>query len=156
MRDNFVLGTAGLALAAGYYALAVTIPSSLLDDAVGPSGLPRIYGSMLAALSVALVLTAVIARTRGEASKSEGSREPVILWRLGGMLAIGIAYVVIAPLLGYVLSITALISASTVCQGGRLTGRTALVALGGALVLWVLFVMVLGIPQPAGLWPSLA
>ena len=33
--------------------------------------------------------------------------------------------------------------------------QVVVIALGGAVVFWLLFVVLLGIPQPAGLWPSL-
>ena len=48
-----------------------------------------------------------------------------------------------------------LIAATTYYQGGGLNGRVALVALSGALFFWVLFVAVLGIPHPPGIWPAL-
>ena len=36
-----------------------------------------------------------------------------------------------------------------------MNGRVALVALSGAVFFWILFVAVLGIPHPPGIWPSL-
>lgn len=77
------------------------------------------------------------------------------MWRVAGMLAIGVTYVAVVPWLGYVLSITGLIVATTYNQGGGFDRRVAIVALSGALFFWLLFVVLLGIPHPAGFWPSL-
>ena len=71
------------------------------------------------------------------------------------MLLIGILYLAAVPWLGYILALTGLIAATTYYQGGGLNARVALVALSGALFFWVLFVAVLGIPHPPGIWPSL-
>ena len=53
------------------------------------------------------------------------------------------------------LSLAALIMATTYYQGGAWNRQVAAVAVSGAVVFWLLFVMLLGIPQPAGFWPSL-
>jgi hypothetical protein len=71
------------------------------------------------------------------------------------MLVIGILYLAVVPWLGYVLSLAGLIAATTYYQGGGVNARVALVSLSGAIVFWVLFVAVLGIPHPPGIWPSL-
>ena len=75
--------------------------------------------------------------------------------RAAGMLVIGVIYLAVVPWLGYVVALAGLIAATTYYQGGGLNGRVALVALSGALFFWVLFVAVLGIPHPPGIWPSL-
>jgi hypothetical protein len=69
-------------------------------------------------------------------------------------LAIGVAYLVSVPWLGYPLAIAGLILATTSAQGGGVGRRTAVVAACGAVILWLLFVVLLGIPQPPGVWPS--
>ena len=72
-----------------------------------------------------------------------------------GMLVIGIVYLAVVPWTGYILALAGLIAATTYYQGGGLSGRVALVALSGAVFFWILFVAVLGIPHPPGIWPSL-
>jgi putative tricarboxylic transport membrane protein len=69
------------------------------------------------------------------------------------MLLIGIVYIVLAPWLGYLLSIAGLIFATTYYQGGTVGRPAALVALCGGVFFWVLFVAFMGIAQPAGLFP---
>ena len=71
------------------------------------------------------------------------------------MLAIGIIYIVVVPWLGYLLSLAGLIFATTYYQGGAVNRQVAIVALSGAVFCWALFVLLMGIAQPPGLWPSL-
>jgi hypothetical protein len=52
-------------------------------------------------------------------------------------------------------SLAALIAATTYYQGGGMNRRVASVSVSGALLFWLLFVAILGIQHPAGLWPSL-
>ena len=76
-------------------------------------------------------------------------------WRVVGMLGIGVGYIVVVPWLGYVPSLAGLIVATTYCQGGAANRRGAVVAVSGAVFFWLLFVVLLRIPQPQGFWPSL-
>ena len=70
-------------------------------------------------------------------------------------LGIGIIYIVAAPWLGYLVSIAALILATTYYQGGTINRYVAVVAISGAVFFWLLFVVLMRIPQPPGWWPSL-
>jgi putative tricarboxylic transport membrane protein len=155
---DLLFGIATLVVAAVYYGLAVTIPQSDLADPVGPQGLPRVYALLLAALS--LILIARSLRSRRPASENlepSGSRIPDPRsrpLRVIGMLLIGVAYIIVLPWLGYLLSVAALITATIYFQGGVINGRSILVALSGAVCLWLLFIWLLRIQYPAGLWPS--
>jgi len=70
------------------------------------------------------------------------------------MLLIGIAYILVLPWLGYFLSIAALITVTIYFQGGSINLRGILVALSGAALFWLLFIWLLRIQYPAGIWPS--
>jgi hypothetical protein len=70
------------------------------------------------------------------------------------MLLIGVAYIIVLPWLGYLLSVAALITATIYFPGGSINGRSILVALSGAAIFWLLFIWLLRIQYPAGLWPS--
>jgi putative tricarboxylic transport membrane protein len=157
---DLVFGSATLVLAAIYYALTITIPQSDLADPIGPQGLPKTYAVVLAALSIFLIARSIkrpanLERTNLE-STDPGSRipNPGRVPRVAGMLLIGVAYMVVLPWLGYLLSVAALIVATTYFQGGSINRRSILVAISGALCLWVLFIWLLRIQYPAGLWPS--
>jgi len=183
-----------LALAIGYYLLAVQIPESQLADAVGPQGLPRIYAYVLGGLSLVLIARARRASSTEPISPPRSGRlkparpgppegghyvqeesalevqeetapEPGVqspeprgrsqVFRAFGVIVIGAVYIVTVPWLGYLVSLAALIAATTYYQGGGLNRRVAIVSVSGALLFWLLFVAILGIQHPAGLWPSL-
>ncbi len=153
---DLVFGSMTLALAAVYYALTVTIPHSDLTDPIGPQGLPKTYAFVLAALSIVLIARSIKRRANLEPANLEpripDPRSPIP--RVAGMLLIGVAYILVLPWLGYLLSVAALIAATTYFQGGSLNGRSILVAISGAVCFWVLFIWLLRIQYPAGLWPS--
>jgi hypothetical protein len=70
-----------------------------------------------------------------------------------GMIAMGVVYIVVAPWVGYLLSIAGLILATTYYQGGTIGRQAAIVALGGGVFFWLLFVVLMGIAQPPGFFP---
>lgn len=159
-RRELVLGSATLAIAAIYYLLAIRIPQSDIADVIGAQGLPKTYASLLAGLSIILILRALAARRRAAPPATPPATpkpglQPGVAWRMFGMLMNGVIYILVVPWLGYILSIAALIAATVYYQGGELNRRAAAVAMGGALFLWLLFVRLLHIAHPAGIWPSL-
>jgi len=154
---DLLFGTTTLVVAAVYYGLAVAIPRSDLADPVGPQGLPRVYAVLLAALSLILIARSLRPSATNPASSNSESRVPNPgqgIPRVIGMLLIGVAYILVLPWLGYLLSVAALITATIYFQGGSINGRSILVALSGAAFFWLLFIWLLRIQYPAGLWPS--
>ena len=151
LNAELMFGVVALAAAAAYYAAARAIPSSLLDDVVGSGGLPKTYGLALAVLAVAQIARALASRRT-----AAGSAGAVMLShrKTFGTLALGLGYGALLPWLGYAGSIAVLIAATAAYQGAGFNRRVALVAVGGAAFLWALFVWLLGIPQPAGVWTS--
>ncbi len=129
---------------------------------IGAQGLPKTYAALLAGLSIILIVRSVVARRIATASAPDatpGTPKPGlqrgVAWRVFGMLMNGVIYILVVPWLGYILSIAALIAATVYYQGGELNRRAAAVAIGGAVLLWLLFVRLLHIAHPAGIWPSL-
>ena len=166
MNRDLAFGGTALALSVGYYWMATAIPRSQLADAVGPQGLPRAYAVLLGLLSLLLIVRAFC--SRAQPGSASGSRPPVSpprssalsapssLWRVAGMLAIGIVYILTAPWLGYLLSIAALILATTYFQGGTINRQVTVVAVSGGIVLWLLFVILMRVAQPSGWWLPLS
>ena len=170
---DLAFGIAALTLSVVYYRMTVAIPETQLADAIGPQGLPTIYAALLATLSLILIVRSVrIGKLEPKAAvlsaadkmtelkaESPGASEPAVRrrvwWRVVGMLGIGVGYIVVVPWLGYVPSLAGLIVAATYCQGGAVNRRGAAVAVSGAVFFWLLFVVLLRIPQPQGFWPSL-
>jgi hypothetical protein len=154
---DLLFGIATFVVAVVYYVLAAAIPQSDLADPVGPQGLPRVYALVLAALSLTLIARSLWRPGGNPKSSNPESRVPNPgsgIPRVIGMLLIGVAYIIVLPWLGYLLSVAALITATIYFQGGVINGRSILVALSGAVCLWLLFIWLLRIQYPAGLWPS--
>jgi hypothetical protein len=154
---DLLFGSATLVVAIVYYGLAATIPQSDLADPVGPQGLPRVYAVLLAALSLTLIVRSLprsAPRAESSTPESQIPNPGTGIPRVIGLLLIGVAYIIVLPWLGYLLSVAALITATIYFQGGVINGRSILVALSGAVCLWLLFIWLLRIQYPAGLWPS--
>jgi hypothetical protein len=152
LNAELAFGVVALAAAAAYYAAARAIPASLLDDVVGSGGLPKTYGLALAVLALVQIARALVSNQRPAARSAAG---PTLSHgKTIGTLALGLGYGAVLPWLGYAGSIALLIAATAAYQGAGLNRRVALVAAVGAAFLWALFVWLLGIPQPAGVWAS--
>jgi hypothetical protein len=165
MNRDLWLGVIGLVLAGGYYLMAADVPESLLADAVGPAGLPKIYAVVLAGLSAMLVIRSLVGRgftlrqpRRLRRAESRGEGPPYVrreAARAAGLLAFGVIYIAIVEVVGYVVAIALLIAATTWYQGGVFKPRILLVAAGGAVLFWLMFVRLLGVQHPPGIWESL-
>ena len=159
MNRDLALGGTTLAASAAYYWMAAAIPESQLADAIGPQGLPKTYAVLLAGLSLVLIARSLGTRRSNRESRIANRESRIVnresripLWRVAGMLAMGVSYILVAPWLGYLLSIAALILATTYYQGGALNRQVAVVAISGGIFFWLLFVVMMGIAQPAGWW----
>lgn len=146
-----------LVLAVVAYYGATGIGTSFMSDPVGPAALPKALAVALGVFSLLLILQslATLRKRRAEAP-SKVSEKP---WRRHlpalGMLAIGIGYVVIAESVGYMVGIALLLLAVILYQGASWTWRPPAIALAGAVFFWLLFVRLLGIGQPEGIWRRL-
>jgi putative tricarboxylic transport membrane protein len=167
MWRDLIGGVAAIVIGGGYLVMALGLRESALADAVGPAGFPKALAFAMLALGLVLCAQALwAARTRRAAAlvrpaPAERPLEENIdaeagdigvagLVRAAGMLALGIGYLVVVPYLGYVPSIALLIVAAAVYQGTVLSWRVVAVGIGGAIVYWLVFVWLLGIPLPAG------
>ena len=159
-RRELILGCGTLAIALVYYLFAVRIPASDIADVIGPQGLPKTYAVVLAGLSIILIARSLAARraiveTDPLTATVQTEVRRTITWRVVGMLMSGVVYIAIVPWLGYMVSLAGLIAATIYFQGGSLNRRSAAVAVGGAVLFWLLFVRILHVAHPAGIWPSL-
>jgi hypothetical protein len=150
---DLVGGAAAVLIGAVDRFYAYQIRTSALDDTLGPGGMPRSYGWLLVGLGLVLCLQAAVSRTAraARAIKDEWSGEGRrVLWA-AGLLAIGIAYLLVVEALGYLVSIALLLIGVALYQGAAAGWRLPLIGIGGALFLWALFVLVLGVSMPRGL-----
>jgi putative tricarboxylic transport membrane protein len=145
MRKDLVSSAILLVVAGFYYLAATGIPTSTLEDEVGPRGLPVVLAVLLAMVAIVIGTRALVtAPVNGEASKDAEAPWPRAL----GMWIIGAAYIPVADFLGYWLALLLLIGVVAVYEGMRFSWRTAIVALGGATFFWLLFDVLLGVRVP--------
>ncbi len=169
MPRNLIGGLATVAIGLAYLVLALGIRTSALADSVGPAGFPKVLAYALIGLGVVLCAQSLFAiRARRGAAFAAGAPAAADLdaereshdslrgvLRAAGMLGLGIAYLLIIRSVGYVVSVALLMVASALYLGIPLSWRVFAIGAAGALVYWLLFVWVLGIPQPPGLFGRL-
>jgi putative tricarboxylic transport membrane protein len=141
LNRDFVAGCILLVFSVIYYLAAAAIPASRLADSVGPGGMPKAYGVALG--------------VRSGRNGPTARRDLHAALRAAVMLGIGVAYVILLPLIGYILSIALLIGATAWYQERARPRWVVPTAIIGAGALWIVFVEVLQIAQPAGFWSSL-
>ncbi|MBM3524516.1 MAG: tripartite tricarboxylate transporter TctB family protein [Alphaproteobacteria bacterium] len=142
MSRDLVCAAAALVLAGLYWREADAIPRSLLSDAVGAEGLPKL---LAVALATCAVLLAVRAVRRRDGGRLRAWRDHA---RSLGVIALGAAYVGLAPLLGYSLALALLIAATIVYFGARAPVPIAATAVLGAGALWLIFAKLLSVAMP--------
>jgi putative tricarboxylic transport membrane protein len=150
VRRDLVCAALGLALAVAYYAAADALPRSLLADGVGADGVPKLLAAALAVLSVALGARAVFAGAAAAPGRSDSGRLRHL--RALGVAALGAAFVVLAPALGYPLALALLLLAATFYYGAAPSLRVVIYAAATAAALWLVFARGLGVAMPAGVF----
>lgn len=153
-RDTWI-GLVMLLVAAVYWHEADKIRISPLDGPVGASGLPKSLAYALGVLAVILIIRSLAVtlaerRTRPHAEAEATSIDWQAHRRALGMLAIGVGYLLLVTWLGYIITVAALLLAVSLYIGAALTLRTVLIAVGGGILYYLLFVQFLGIPLPPG------
>ena len=148
-------GLASIVIGAVYLYFAYHLRVSALDDSMGPGGVPRIYGWLLVALGLVLTVQALVSSSRsrfaGAPAKGEWDGQGRKIAWAAGLLLIGIVYLFVVETLGYLISIALLLLVAASYLGGRPGLRLLAIGVGGAVLLWTLFVVVLGVSMPAGL-----
>jgi putative tricarboxylic transport membrane protein len=158
MRRDWIAGVVLLALAAGYYRMAVSIPRSQLSDVVGASSFPVLLSAALATLSVILILVGVFRKAptvSAEESAKKAAGEVHGFVRAGGTLAIGVAFLMVLPYAGYIVAVAALLAAMVLYLHEPWSARVAIIAAAGGIFFWLMFRGLFAIPVPRGLWPAL-
>jgi putative tricarboxylic transport membrane protein len=146
-----------LALAGLYWVGADRIRVSRLEGVVGAQAVPKGLAISLAILSV-LLIAQDLWRGRRAAATADGvdadSGSHAHL-RAAGMLLIGAGYLVVVGTIGYLPAIALLVLATARYMGQPWSAPLVAVAVGGALLYDLIFVWLLGIPLPPGIWPGL-
>jgi hypothetical protein len=148
-------GVVLLALAAAYHIATRQIPHSSLSDEVGADGLPHLLTALLAPLGALIALRGLIAGRAAARTPARAAPTPAdddahqsTLRRAFGFLALGVGYMLVAPLVGYAAAAALLIGSVALYEGMAPSWRLAAVACAGGLLFWLLFVVLLGVEQP--------
>jgi putative tricarboxylic transport membrane protein len=165
------IGLVMLGAAVAYWYGADGIPISPLDGAVNAAAMPKALAYALGALSLLLIVRALsveVMAQRAAASAGVDAAPAAPLptpeqlakrrhahLRAAGMLAFGVAYLLVLYLLGYLISAALLIIGVAIYNGAKPDWRLGLTALGLAIGFHVVFVVLLGIPLPPGLLAGL-
>jgi preprotein translocase subunit SecG len=160
MIAGFVL----LVLSGVYWMGSNMIAQSSMSGSVGADGLPKLLAIVLAVLSVILIIQSIVMRRLTVASQ-----DPVLAEEDGGepeftrrghilaavLLVITIVYSLLLPYAGYAVSIGFLLLAVALFYGRRPSlGLFAFVSIG-AFCFHSIFVSLLGVRMPVGIWPGL-
>jgi putative tricarboxylic transport membrane protein len=155
LTRDFVGGVATIVIGAVYLYFAYQLRVSALDDSMGPSGLPRIYGWLLVGLGAVLIIQGVFARrlaapAGAEPVKGEWEGQGRKIAYAFGLLVIAMGYIFIVESVGYLMSIGLLIITTALYLGAGFSGRLIGIGLFGAVFLYAMFVTLLGVRMPAG------
>lgn len=141
---------AAIIIGAVYYYLALQIRETSLADTVGPAGVPKGFAFIMIGLGLALIVQSLVMRHGEPLITAHWNEDRRRMLRAGGLLLIGVLYLLIVPLLGYLLTIAFLVMAVAAYQGAPVSLKLMGIGLGGALALWTTFVWLLRIPMPVG------
>ena len=157
-----------MVVAVVFWVGADAIPTSPLEGQVGAAGFPKLLAISLGGLALIRIAQTLLTARRaggrsspaaGAAVVDDGRSSEYAAWRQHGravgMLGIGIGYILLLPILGYVLSVALLIAAVALYNRRRPSLGLAAIAIIGAGLLYVVFVRLLQIPLPAGIWSEL-
>ena len=154
---NLAGGLLSLVLGSVYLYFAYGIHKSALADTMGAGGVPRLYGWLMIGLSILLICQAVWAYLRSDAKISwneEWQGQGMKTIKAAGLLCFGIVYLLIVDILGYLLSIVLLLFGVAWYRGAPFGLRVIVTSIGGAIFIWAIFVLVLGVHMPPGILKS--
>ncbi len=115
---------------------------------VGPHVFPTVLALLLGIVGASLALRALLSKRIIEAKTGDAHINEATPLRAFGLLGIGALYIPAALLLGYVPALFLLIASIAVYEKAKLSWRMAVIAMAGAALFWLLFVVFLGVGQP--------
>ncbi len=154
MRKDLIASALLLLIAGGYYLASLDIPSSTLEDEVGPTGLPNVLTVVMMFLALCIGARALIMKPQSveAAPKPDEKKIGEAPWlHAMGMLLLVASYIPLAEIVGYFLALFVIISGVAMYEGLKPSPKLFLVAVCGAGFFWLLFVQLLGVRQPAGM-----
>jgi putative tricarboxylic transport membrane protein len=155
---DFYLGVGAIALSGAWLYVASGIQESMLSDATGAGGIPRVLGYLMAVLGLLLCLRSVSFKTQAASARptqAEPAPENSVAagWKnnpnLQALILLGIlaGYVVLAPYLGYLVATALLLGVVAAYGGAPVDRKLLLVSACGGIALWLSFAWALNIPM---------
>ncbi|HET6947171.1 MAG TPA: tripartite tricarboxylate transporter TctB family protein [bacterium] len=143
-RADLLVGLGLLVLAGVYFEQSFAITRGFASDRLGPAFFPRLLALTLAALAATLVVRAVSGR-------SDPSHPPAVRLRVfAGLLVLLVAYTLLLPRAGFLLTTPVLLGAVIWLLGLRSWASLVGTALGVTAVLYVFFGRFLHVLLPMG------
>ena len=152
LSKDFVGGLIAILLGSLYLFIAFQQRVSALADTVGPAGMPKVLGILMLSLGVILCVQSVVHSLKTNApALAEWQGEGKRFVRAFGLLCLAIVYLVLVSILGYALAIAVLLTLVALYLGAQFSWQLAAIAIGGAAILWAIFVLLLDVPMPSGI-----
>lgn len=126
---------------------ALRLPKT--SEAVGPAAVPLPIGVLLGVLGAALLIQA---RTQLSTASREATWQPRAGLRLLGMIVALVAFAVLLPIVGYVVSSAALFVASAMLLGAPKLWQTVAYGWALAAIVFLVFDRLIGLSLPTGPW----
>jgi putative tricarboxylic transport membrane protein len=149
-REVLASGAFGIVMLVAAVAVivdAVRLPET--SEAVGPAAVPLPVGVLLGVVGAALL---VRARRQLPTATETQNTPPGAGLRVVGMVAALIGFALLLPLLGYVLTATALFTAAALLLGAPNLWRTLASGWALAAIVFLVFDRLIGLSLPAGPW----
>ena len=121
-------------------------PMSFASDPAGPGAIPKILSAGLVVLGLILAIGGFLTKKKPE--EKLVTRQELVLTLI--MTGICVAYIILLPIIGYVIATPLLIAAILFTVGSRKWTTLVFVSLGASLVLFVLFYSLLRVNLPLG------
>ncbi|MGE2718995.1 tripartite tricarboxylate transporter TctB family protein [Mycolicibacterium celeriflavum] len=149
---NTVLASAAFGALMLVAAVLVIIDAARLpatSEAVGPAAVPLPIGVLLGIVGAALLIQS---RAQMGTASRESRFQPRAGLRLVGMVAALIAFALLLPVVGYVVSSTGLFVAAAMLLGAPVFWRTVAYGWALAAIVFLVFDRLIGLTLPAGPW----
>ncbi len=117
------------------------------SDPAGPGGIPKILAAGIAIIGVLLIVGSFLLKKEGKGKPFFTRSELLVTVAL---TAISVAYILLLPVLGYLIVTPLLIASILVTLGRRKPLPIVLISVIGTLVLFLLFYSLLRVNLPLG------
>jgi len=153
MRRDWIAGISLLGLSGAYYWIATQIPRSQLSDVVGAASYPKLLATILAILSLLLIVSGALAKPPvGENRKEKNAEDKKEFLKAGGTILIGIGYLAVIKWTGYAIAVALLMLAMLLYNHEKLSWKSAGISIVGGVFFWLIFAVLFDIPVPEGVW----